>query len=78
MQEYQPQNKKEALKETVEMHPPAAVKRVDGEESTLEDVMADSYFARELEELRELVATGQKDGDRRSDRDSLKRRGFGT
>ena len=62
MQEYQPQEKKEALKETVEMHAPMAVKQRD-EESTLDDVIADSYFARELDELRELVAPG-KDGDR--------------
>eukprot|EP00435_Cladocopium_sp_Y103_P028078 s2524_g7.t1 len=49
MQEYQPQNKKQMLKESVEMHPPAAVKRSEGE-NALEDVMADSYFARELED----------------------------
>lgn len=62
MQEYQPQNKKQMLKESVEMHPPAAVKRSEGE-NALEDVMADSYFARELEELRELMSKGP-DGDR--------------
>eukprot|EP00931_Biecheleriopsis_adriatica_P101524 TRINITY_DN76640_c0_g1_i1.p1 TRINITY_DN76640_c0_g1~~TRINITY_DN76640_c0_g1_i1.p1 ORF type:complete len:361 (-),score=80.20 TRINITY_DN76640_c0_g1_i1:79-1110(-) len=70
LNEYEPQPSKEVNRESVEMAPPAAVvlkaqepqgsdsKQTNAAPPPLDDAATDSYFARELQELRDLVPNG--------------------